>query len=57
MSMQSIDAVKEYSRRSAERLLAVDDRPEETDPNSLIFIILCILCLIICCIVLIVKKF
>ena len=36
MSMQSIDAVKEYSRSSAERLLAVDDRPEETVPNSLI---------------------
>ena len=41
MSMQSIDAVKEYSRSSAERLLAVDDRPEETVPNSLILIILC----------------
>ena len=26
MSMQSIDVVKEYSRSSAERLLAVDDR-------------------------------
>ena len=34
--MPSIDAVKEYSRSSAERLLAVDDRPEETVPNSLI---------------------
>ena len=34
--MQSIDAVKEYSRSSAERLLAVDDRPEETVSNSLI---------------------
>ena len=41
MSMQSIDVVKEYSRSSAERLLAVDDRPEETVPNSLILIILC----------------
>ena len=36
--MQSIDAVKEYSRSSAERLLAVDDRPEETVPNSLIIL-------------------
>ena len=36
--MQSIDAVKEYSRSSAERLLAVDDRPEETVSNSLILI-------------------
>ena len=36
--MPSIDAVKEYSRSSAERLLAVDDRPEETVPNSLILI-------------------
>ena len=35
--MQSIDAVKEY-RNSAEKLLAVDDRPEETVSNSLIFI-------------------
>ena len=41
MSMQSIDAVKEFSRSSAEILLAVDDRPEETVPNSLILIILC----------------
>ena len=41
MSMQSIDTVKEYSRSSAERLLAVDDRPEETVPNSLILVILC----------------
>ena len=41
MSMQSIDAVKEYSRSSAERLLEVDDRPEEIVPNSLILIILC----------------
>ena len=38
--MQSIDAFKEYSRSSAERLLAVDDRPEETVPISLILIIL-----------------
>ena len=36
--MQSIDVVKEYSRSSAERLLAVDDRPEETVSNSLILI-------------------
>ena len=36
--MQSIDAVEEYSRRSAEKLLAIDDRPEETVPNSLILI-------------------
>ena len=36
--MQSIDAVKEYSRSSAEKLLAVDDRPEETVSNSLILI-------------------
>ena len=36
--MQSIDAVKGYSRSSAERLLAVDDRPEETVSNSLILI-------------------
>ena len=35
--MQSIGVVKEYSRR-AERLLAVDDRPEETVSNSLILI-------------------
>ena len=41
MSMQSIDAVKEYSRSSAERLLEVDDRPEEIVPNSSILIILC----------------
>ena len=34
--MQSIDVVKEYSRSCAERLLAVDDRPEETVSNSLI---------------------
>ena len=34
--MQSIDAVKEYSRSTAEWLLAVDDRPEETVRNSLI---------------------
>ena len=34
--MQSIDAVKEYSRSCAERLLAVDERPEETVSNSLI---------------------
>ena len=40
MSMQSIDAVKEYSRSSAERLLEVDDRPEEIVPNFLILIIL-----------------
>ena len=38
--MQSIDAVKEYFRSSAERLLAVDDRPEETVSNSLILIII-----------------
>ena len=37
--MQSIDVVKEYSRSCAERLLAVDDRPEETVSNSLILII------------------
>ena len=37
--MQPIDAVNEYSRSSAERLLAVDDRPEETVSNSLILII------------------
>ena len=36
--MQSIDVVKEYLRSSAERLLAVDDRPEETVSNSLILI-------------------
>ena len=36
--MQSIDVVKEYSRRCAERLLVVDDRPEETVSNSLILI-------------------
>ena len=36
--MQSIDVVKEYSRSCAERLLAVDDRPEETVSNSLILI-------------------
>ena len=53
--MQSIDAVKEYSRSSAERLLAVDDRPEETVPNSLILIILCTI-LIICCIVQVSKH-
>ena len=35
--MQSID-VKEYSRSCAKRLLAVDDRPEETVSNSLILI-------------------
>ena len=54
--MQSIDVVKEYSRSSAERLLAVDDRPEETVSNSLILINLLlifyyVLCLIICHIV------
>ena len=37
--MQSIDVVKEYSRSSAEKLLAVDDRPEETVSNSLILIL------------------
>ena len=42
--MQSIDAIKEYSRSSAKRLLAVDDRPEETVLNSLILIKLMILC-------------
>ena len=38
--MQSIDVVKEYSRSCAERLLAVDDRPdsEETVSNTLILI-------------------
>ena len=36
--MQSIDAVKEYLRSFAEKLLAVNDRPEETVPNSLILI-------------------
>ena len=36
--MQSIDVVMEYSRSCAERLLAVDDRPEETVSNSLILI-------------------
>ena len=36
--MQSIDVVKEYSRGSAEKLLAVDDRPEETVSTSLILI-------------------
>ena len=35
--LSSIDVVKEYSS-SAERLLAVDDRPEETVSNSLILI-------------------
>ena len=47
--MPSIDAVKEYSRSSAERLLAVDERPEETVPNSLILInnIMYYICLII----------
>ena len=37
--MQSIDAVQEYLRSSAERLLTVDDRPEETVSNSLILIL------------------
>ena len=36
--MQSIDVVEEYSRSCTERLLAVDDRPEETVSNSLILI-------------------
>ena len=36
--MQSIDAVKEYSRSFAEKRAAVDDRPEETVSNSLILI-------------------
>ena len=34
----SLYVIKDYSRRSAERLLAVDDRPEETVSNSLILI-------------------
>ena len=37
--MQSIDAVKEYSRSSAERLLAVNDRPEETVSNNSLILI------------------
>ena len=51
--MPSIDVVKEYSRSCAERLLAVDDRPEERVSNSLILInnIMYVLCLIMCCIV------
>ena len=45
--MQSIDAVKEYSRSSAERLLAVDDRPEETVLNSLILINNIVICIVL----------
>ena len=37
--MQSIDVVKEYSRSCAERLLAVDDRPEETVSNTTLILI------------------